>query len=105
VDLPLFELSYRVALYGQLDVGVRGVDFRAWGMTHECHANFLQDLGFHQPSVEGVAEIMETDMADLRVLECSLPGAFNDPDWFALVGNHEAFGFAILQQQIVEPRS
>ena len=44
---PLLELSNRFALHGKLDVGVGGVNFRARGMTHERHADFLQDAGFH----------------------------------------------------------
>jgi hypothetical protein len=32
-------------------------------MSHERHANFLQDARFHQAGVERVAEIVKTDVA------------------------------------------
>ena len=60
---PLLELFDGLALHGKLDVGVGRVNFRAWGMAHERHADFLQDAGLHQAGVEGVAKIVKTDMA------------------------------------------
>ena len=105
VDLPFFELSYRFALHGKLDVGVRGVDSRSCGMTHERHANFLQDAGFHQASVESVAEIMKPDVADSSVFERRFPRAFDDADRLALVRDDESFGLAALEQKLMEPLS
>ena len=60
---PAFELGDGLPLHGKLDVGVGRVNFRAWGMTHERHANFLQDAGLHEASVEAVAEIVKADVA------------------------------------------
>ena len=103
MDLPLFELAYRFALHGKLDVGVRSVDSRSCGMTHERHANFLQDAGLHQASVEGVAEVMKADVADSSVFERRLPRAFDDADRLALIGDDETFRLAALEQKLMEP--
>ena len=100
---PLLELSDGFALHGKLDVGVGRVNFRAWGMTHERHADFLQDAGLHQAGIEGVAEIVETDVAELRVFERSLPRTLHDADWLVFVANDQAFGLAVLKQVLQEP--
>jgi hypothetical protein len=39
---PLLELSDGFALHGKLDMGVGRVNFRAWGMTHERHADYTK---------------------------------------------------------------
>jgi len=80
---PSLELRDRFPLHGKLDVGIGGVDLRAWGMTHEGHTNLLQDSGLHEARVEGVAEIMKADMADLGVLQRRFPGALDDADRLA----------------------
>jgi hypothetical protein len=54
-------------------------------MAHERHANFLQDARFHQAGVERVAEIVETDVAELRVLERGFPRTLHDADRLAFV--------------------
>ena len=54
-------------------------------MAHERHADFLQDAGLHQAGVEGVAEIVETDVAELRVFKRGLPGTLHDADWLVFV--------------------
>ena len=59
-------------------------------MTHERHADFLQDAGLHQAGVEGVAEIVETDVADFGVFERRLPRALDDADRTALIVDDEA---------------
>ena len=42
-------------------------------MTHERHADFLQDAGFHKACVKGVAEIVEAHVADTGVLQSRFP--------------------------------
>src|SRR5665213_2779004 len=66
-------------------------------MAHERHADFLQDAGLHQAGVEGVAEIVETDVAELRVFERGLPRALHDADWLVFVADDQAFGLAVLK--------
>ena len=65
---PLLELSDGFALHGKLNVGVGRVNFRAWGMAHERHADFLQDAGLHQAGIEGVAKVVKTEVAKLGAL-------------------------------------
>ena len=67
-------------------------------MTHERHADFLQDAGLHQAGIEGVSEVVETDVAELRVFERSLPRTLHDADWFAFVADDQSFGLAVLNQ-------
>ena len=66
-------------------------------MAHERHADFLQDAGLHQAGIEGVAEIMETDVAELRIFERRLPRTFYDTDWLVFVADDQAFGLAVLK--------
>jgi len=94
---PLLELSDGFALHGKLDVGVGRVNFRAWGMTHERHADFLQDAGFHQARIERVAEVVETDGAEIRVFERGLPRTLHDADWLAFVADDQSCGLAVLK--------
>ena len=42
-------------------------------MSHERHADFLQDAGFHQTGVEGMAEIVETHMPDTGIFQSGFP--------------------------------
>jgi len=70
---PLFEFPDRFALCRKFDVGIQCVNSRAGGVAHKRHANFLQDAGFHQASVECVAEIVETYIADSGVFERRFP--------------------------------
>ena len=60
-------------------------------MAHERHANFLQDAGLHQAGVEGVAQIVKSDVADFGVLQRGFPRALDDADGLALVFDDEAF--------------
>ena len=60
-------------------------------MAHERHANFLQDAGLHQASVERVAEIMETDVADARISQCGFPRALDDANRAAPKADDESF--------------
>lgn len=91
---PSLELPDSFTLHRQLDMRVGRVDSRAGGMAHERHAYFLHDTGLHQPSVKGMAEIMETKVADPRVSEKRFPRRFDDPDRSALKLNDKAFGLA-----------
>jgi hypothetical protein len=64
-------------------------------MTHERHADFLQDAGFHQARIERVAEVVKTDGAEIRVFERGLPRTLHDADWLAFVADDQAFGLAV----------
>ena len=72
-------------------------------MTHERHADFLHDAGLHQAGIEGVAEIVETDVAELRVFERSLPGTLHDADRPVFVADDQSFGLAVLKQVLQQP--
>ena len=67
-------------------------------MAHERHADFLHDAGFHKAGVEGVPEIVKTDVAKLGVFECGLPRALHDADWLVFIANDQAFRLAVLKQ-------
>ena len=100
---PLLELFDGFALHGKLDVGVGSVNFRACRMAHERHANFLQDAGLHQASVEGMAKVVETDVADSCLFQCSLPRALDDADGLALVPDNDARGLLVVKQILEQP--
>ena len=68
-------------------------------MAHQRHADFLQDAGFHQTRVKGVAEIVKTDVADSGILQGRLPGALYDADGAIVISNDEALGLALLYKQ------
>ncbi len=69
-------------------------------MAHERHADFLQDAGFHQAGIKGVAEIVKTHVADVGVFQCRLPRAFHDADRLAVKFDDEALGFAVLIEEL-----
>lgn len=69
-------------------------------MAHECHAHFLQDTGLHQARVERMAEIVETCVADTGVLQCGIPRALHDADGLAAKLDHQAFGLAVLTEEL-----
>jgi hypothetical protein len=66
-------------------------------MTHQCHANLLQDAGFHKPRVEGMAEIVKTDVADTGIFQCGFPRALDDADRLPLVPDDETLILASLE--------
>lgn len=72
-------------------------------MAHERHANFLQDAGLHQASVERVAEIMETDVADARISQCGFPRALDDADRATTEVDHQSPFFPTFKQVLVKP--
>ena len=100
---PLLEFPDGFALRRKLDVGVQGVNLRAGGVAHERHADFLQDAGLHQARVEGVAEIVETDVADSRILQRGFPRSFHDADRTAVKVDQESLGLATFKQVRVKP--
>ena len=71
-------------------------------MTHERHADLLHDAGFHEAGVKRVAEIMETHVADSGIFQCCLPGALHDANRTAAKVDHQAVGFALLKQKLVQ---
>ena len=73
-------------------------------MAHERHADFLQDAGLHQAGVEGVAEVVETDVANPAVLECGLPGSLQDPDLLSAKAEDNVLVLAGARKQLEEPR-
>lgn len=78
------------------------MNLRASGVSHESHAHLLHDPGFHQACVKGVAEIVETDMAALGVLERRLPRALHDADRLAIELDHRPSGLPVFEQEFVE---
>ena len=100
---PLLQFPDGDALGRKLDVGVGRMHFRARGMAHERHANFLQDARLHQASVEGVAEIVETDVAETGVLQRGLPRAFHDADWAVAETDDETRVLPVFEQMLVQP--
>ena len=99
---PRFEFPDRFAFHRQLHMGVNRVHIRASGMPHERHANFLQDAGFHQPSVKGVAEIVKADVADLGAPERRFPRGLHDADGRTPEVENNAFRSALSKQKIVK---
>jgi hypothetical protein len=73
-------------------------------MSHERHAYFLQDAGLHQARIKGVAKVVETNVADTRVLQRRLPRVLHTADGFVLMGNQEPGILAILDQHLKQPR-
>ena len=71
-------------------------------MAHKRHANFLQDAGFHQASVEGVAEIVKTDVAKCGVFQRRFPRAFHDADRPAFEADYQPRGFAVSKEVFVQ---
>ena len=67
-------------------------------MTHERHPDFLQDAGFHQAGVKGVAEIVETHVADPGIFQRRFPGALHDAQRLALVVKYQARGLTAVKQ-------
>lgn len=100
---PHFELANCAALGRQFDMGINSVDFGSGRVAHQCHADFLEDAGLHEPSVEGVAEIVEADVADTGFLQSGSPRALYDVDWLAVVFDYKALGFALLPEAVAEP--
>ena len=72
-------------------------------MAHERLADFLHDSCFHEPRVEGVAEVVETDVAEFRVFERGLPRTLHDADWLVFVADDQACGLAVLKQVLQQP--
>ena len=69
-------------------------------MAHERHADFLQDAGLHEASVERVAEIVETDVAKSCVSQRGRPRAFDDPDWLSLVVDDQPAVLAVFKHKL-----
>ena len=72
-------------------------------MTHERHADFLQDAGLHQARVKGVAEIVKTDVADGGILQSRFPRALYYAYGLAAELDDKPLVFAALDQMIVQP--
>ena len=87
----------------KLDMGVRCVHFAACGMAHQRHANFLQDASLHQAGVEGVPEIVKTDVADARMFECGSPRALHELDLLAVVAEYGALAPPVLRDPPKQP--
>ena len=66
-------------------------------MAHERHADFLHDAGLHEACIEGVAEIVETDVAEVCVFKRGFPRAFHDADWLVFVADDQAVRLAVLK--------
>ena len=71
-------------------------------MAHQRHADFLQDAGLHEAGVEGVAKIVEADVADTCVFQRGFPRALDDADRLAAETDVDTFGLALCKQQLTE---
>ncbi len=66
-------------------------------MPHERHADFLQDAGFHQAGVKGVAEIVKTHVADPGIFQRRFPGTLHDAEWLAVVVKDQPTGLTAVK--------
>lgn len=73
-------------------------------MAHQRHADFLQDAGLHQAGVEGVAEVVETDVANPAVFEGRFPGGLENPDLLSAVAENNVLVLAGARKLLEEPR-
>lgn len=62
-------------------------------MTHEGLPHFLHDPGFHEPRVEGVAQIVKSVIADFRSAYSRRPCGFDPVERSAFEEEHESLFF------------
>jgi hypothetical protein len=93
----------RVALHGQLDVGVCRVDFVAGRVAHQLHPHFLQNTGFHEAGVKGMAKVVESQMTDAGIPERRLPRPLYDAHRMILEVDDETLASTPTVQVLVEP--
>lgn len=72
-------------------------------MTHEGLADFLHDAGFHEPGVERVPKVMETDVADARAADGGLPCGLDCPHGMTFEGEDQAFRLWAKSEKIEQP--
>ena len=101
---PRFELPDGFALRRELDVGIDGVYVFTRGMTHEGFPHVRHDASFHEPGVEGMAKIVETEGANLGTADGCLPGSFDFVQRTAFKGENQSVGLGLSREQIDEPR-
>src|SRR5436305_13864938 len=53
------------------------------GVSEESHADFSRDSQFEQSGIEGVAQIVEPDVADSRPADSCFPAGFETQDCLA----------------------
>src|SRR6266851_4173095 len=70
-------------------------------MTHERHADFLHDAGFHEPGAETVSEIVKADMPDTSPPQSAPPRRFDDSNRTALVGEDNSGFLSGASKQVV----
>ena len=68
-------------------------------MTHERHADFLQDMGLHQAGVERMAEVVKADVANSGGFDRGLPATLHDANWLLFVGHNQSGGLATLKEK------
>ena len=77
---PSIELSDGLPLQRQLDVLIAFVDVPK-GVSQKRHANLTGNRELKQSSVEGMAQVVESDIADSSPAESRLPAGFDTLDW------------------------
>jgi hypothetical protein len=68
-------------------------------MAHQGLAHFLHDTGFHQPGIEGVAQVVKTAGSDAGPAQGCFPGRLDSMNRPVLEGEDQAFVFPLLPEQ------
>jgi len=100
---PGFKFANGFALDGSFDVRVDRVHVLAAGVSHQHLANFLQNPGFHQARVEGVAQVMEPEVAEACPSQRRLPAGLEPMNRPAIEGEDDSFRLPICFQELAEP--
>jgi hypothetical protein len=100
VDIPLLEFPDGFAFGRKFDVGIGRMNARPGRVTHERHANFLQDASLHEAGIKGVAKIMEAHVTNGRLLEGRLPRALYDADRLAAEADDKTVWLTVVNQQL-----
>lgn len=100
---PCFESSYCFSQPGQLDVGVTVVDVITDGMPHKHLADVLDHSALHQPAVEGVAQVVKSEITDARAADSGLPCGLDVAHGLAIACEEQAFLLAFCEKELVDP--
>ncbi len=100
---PEFQFSDCFPLGRKFDVGVDRIHVLATRMAHEGFPHFLHDAGFHEACVEGMAKIVETEVAEPGAADGCLPGGLDPTDWSTLVGEDQPFRLRVHFEEREEP--
>jgi hypothetical protein len=74
-------------------------------MPHESFPHVGHNAGLHEPSVEGVAKIVEAKEANLGTADGGLPGGLDFVKRSTFKGEDQSVGLRGCREQIDEPHS